>query len=194
MEEELIEKASKQVSSFFNDEVPEFKISFLKTREEMDKIWKRPTPAWVVAKTGNDNDISIFEEDVFERVSHHPKEDFPKVLAHEITHIYTKSKFNLTFPMWLNEGIAYVVADQDKKTGEKKDIRQAHTFEEWNKNPVYGASGKFVRYLIEKFGKEKLIDLLKEIKENEKKETFKAKFKQTFGEDFDSLVGSWLNL
>ena len=146
------------------------------------------------AKTGNDNEISIFEEDVFEKVSPHPKEDFPKVLAHEITHIYTKSKFNLTFPMWLNEGIAYVIADQDKKTGEKKDIRQVHTFEEWNKNPAYGASGKFVRYLIEKFGKEKLVELLKEIKENEKKETFKTKFEQTFGEDFDSLAGSWLNL
>src|SRR3989344_4222308 len=122
MEEENIKKALKKVSDFFDDELPEIKINFIETREQMNKIWGRSTPEWVVAKTDEDGKIHIFKKEAFEKVSPHPKEDFSKVLTHEITHAYTKNKFGLTFPMWLNEGISYVVAEQDKKTGDKKDI------------------------------------------------------------------------
>lgn len=190
-QKEIIEKAANQVSNFFNDEIPRFKVYFLKSRDEMDKLWNKKTPAWLVAKAGENREIHIFDKEIFDRVSPHPKNDFEKVLIHEITHIYTKEKFNLTFPMWLNEGIAYVVASQDKKEGNKKDISKMHTFDEWNENPSYGSSGKFVRFLLNKFGKDRLLNLLKRIEKNEKKEKFNEKFREIYGYELNNLIQTW---
>ncbi len=188
-----IKKAKAKVLKFFNNPKAKLNVNviFLKTREEMDKVCKRKTEKWVVGNSLK-NRIYIFHPDVFHKVSSHPKKEFSPVLVHEICHVYQQQNFKFNFPMWLNEGIAYVVANQTKKKFKKSDIRRCHTFKEWEKNHQYNSSGSFVQYLIKKYGKNKLIMLMKSLKKYETKKSFNNKFKEVFNEDFDSVVVRWL--
>lgn len=114
-------------------------------------------------------------------------------MVHEITHIFIRKLFNLHFPVWLNEGIAYVVAEQDKEPLEKKqDLVKAYTEQEWMQTNPYLTAGKFVRFLFEEYGKDKLFELLVKLNSNKKREIFEQKFKEIFGKSFNSIWNEWI--
>jgi hypothetical protein len=187
----LIQKAIKKVNNFFRVENLNFKIIFLKTRKEFNELSNRKTKKWEVGIV-KDNFLLMFDEDIYEKVSCHPKKDFFPTLVHEITHIYCDKIFNFTFPMWLSEGIAYVVANQDdKRLKRKQNILKAHSFEDWNEKPRYLTSGKFTRHLIKKYKKDKLISLMNLLEKYESKNNFNKKFKKILGKSFIKEFKNW---
>ena len=194
---ELVEQAINKAGRFFEAKI-DFKIIFLETREEMDGVHKKflgmnePTEDWVVGGVFEEGIVHIFSKDVYDKVSCHPKETFFPTLVHEIAHVFTGKLFRFHFPIWLNEGISYVVADQDNvNLSKKQDITKAYTEEEWFQTNPYLTSGKFTRFLLDKYGKEKVFSLLRELDFHEKKSEFYKDFKKVLGDDFNGVWKSW---
>lgn len=194
---QIVEKAILKVEDFFSQKI-DFEVVFLETREEMNRIHseffegKQKTEDWVVGGVFRDKVVYIFGERVYSKISCHNQENFFPTLVHEITHIFTKELFNFNLPKWLNEGISYVVAEQDKKHLEKKqDLTKAYTEQEWRQTNPYLTAGKFTRFLFGKYKKEKIFLLLKNLDFDESKEGFERKFKEIFGENFNSLWNEW---
>ena len=190
---EIIERAISKLLEFFPDAKTDFELVFLETRKEMDETYGSKTEDWVVGGVYKENIIYIFDKEVYSKVSCHPQKNFFSTLVHEIAHIYTTNLFNLLYPIWLNEGIAYVIAGQGKeKPDVKEDITNAHDYQGFSKTHPYVASGNFVRFLLEKYGKGKLIQLIKTLVKLETKENFEKKFKEIYIEDFNGVVEGWI--
>ncbi len=181
-----IEKAIKQVTAFFGKKKISFQIVFLKKRKDFNKVVGYKTKKWMVAHTTGDDIIYIFDKSVFDKVSKHKKELFYSTLVHEITHVYTYQCLWFMNPIWLTEGLAYVVAEQIKeiKRYRRRDITKAHYENEWYNLSAYSTSAYFVDFLIKKYGMKKLMGLIKNLEEFEKKNSFNAKFKEVYGFSF----------
>ena len=195
---EVIERAVKKTEKFFGKKV-DFEVVLLETREEIDLIYSKyfgkdfKTEDWVVGGIFDDKTVYIFREDVYGKVSCHPQESFFPTLVHEITHIFTSKLFKFHLPMWLYEGLSYFVAGQDKEVDlkEKEDLMKAHTEIEWRLTNPYLTSGKFVRYLFDKYGKKKLFKLFKELDEDETKSSFEEKFQKILNEKYKLIWEEW---
>jgi len=185
----IIEKAINQVVSFFGKGNIGFQVVFVKTRKKYNKLVGRKTKKWEVGFTTEDDIIYIFDKSVFEKVSTHKKQYFYSTLVHEIVHVYTYQNLWFINPIWLTEGLAFVVADQIKeiKKYKKRDITKAHYEKDWFDNPAYSTSAYFVDYLIKKYGMKKLMCLIKNLKEFEKKSVFEKKFKEVYNISFKKL-------
>jgi hypothetical protein len=190
-------EAIDKVEKFFNAKL-DFKIVFLETREEMDEVYSKmfdspqKTEDWVVGGYFGEDSVYMFSEEVYSNVSIHKQETFLPTLVHEITHIFSNKVLKFHLPMWLDEGLSYVIADQDKVNLDvKEDIIKAYSEEEWMKTNPYKTSGKFVRFLIDSYGKDKLLLLLNELEFYEEKENFEKKFLNIFGKDFKQMFNEW---
>lgn len=175
----------------------EILIDFIYDRKEMDKILNFSTPDWLVGCTMG-GVVHIFSPQVFDKVSNHQILDFPMVLAHEITHLYTKKIINSKkgCPKWLFEGIAGIPSNQYKKylgkKGTIRDFNELTYIKDWNKSPRYPQAYLFTSFLISKFGKEKILSLLKSSGTGGEPSEFKSLFKEQLGDDFDEVSKEWL--
>ena len=73
------------------------------------------------------------------------------------------------------------------KKYKKRDITKAHYMEEWSNNPAYSTSAYFVDYLLKRYGKKKLMSLIQNLEEFEKKGAFERKFKEVYHVSFKKL-------
>ena len=191
--EKTINRAIAQVLSFFGKGKLSFKIVFLKKRAELNKIRGYKTKRWEVGEYDDKETVHIFDKSVFGKVSVHPESHFYSTLVHEIAHVYTEKNFGFLYPLWLTEGIAYLVANQDREISyyKKKDIRKGYSDKDWDKETYYSSSCKFTKYLINTFGKNKLIILMKSLKMKEKKRGFYNKFEKIFGKSFKEVYKNY---
>lgn len=183
----FIEETKKGHDSFFEITFSkDLELILLKSRREMDLLSFRQTPDWIFAlTTSKDRLIRIFDPEYVEESTNncHKKEEFPKTLAHELSHVYFYEVTKVNFPKFLNEGLAYVVADQRKsKKGIEDLVVVLDSFYVFNPDH-YARSAKLVELFLNTFGKDKLISLLKSGYTDE--DTFKANFKVIYGFDFN---------
>lgn len=190
---ENLEKSLFEIKEFIKGFQINCKIVFLTSRKEMDQVKGEKTQRWVAAFADHKkNIIYIFDEYNFEKETIHKKQEFLSTLKHELAHVVINQNFGFIQPLWLNEGIASVIANQKFKEKEKKDIREMHTLEEWKLNHSYSNAFNFTHFLINKFGKEKIVLFLKTLDRFEIKKNFSRKFNLFFKEEFDHLVQEWL--
>lgn len=184
------EKAIKEFDDFFGKTLQKkFKIYLIHYRKEMDIIKGKKTEEWLKGCTMDyGTKIFIFDPEHYEKETCQKQKYFKKLLKHEIAHVYVAEIKNKGFvPRWLNEGLAYYLAKQqisDKSIEEIVNCIDSH------ENFVvehYGSSGKLVTMLIEKYGKEKIISLLKSSKNPE---DFFSAFQKIYGFKFtkDNLI------
>ena len=171
-------------------------------RESYDKQLGRETLDWEVGNTSTNNEIDIIHEDFFEKCTSHSIEEFPKILKHEISHIYinkiTKGKMA---PMWLNEGLAMYLADQMPKYRdngfyiEEKFLPKISTEYGWNKYSNYSAynySCLFTEFLINKYSLEKLLELLRDLRSTFSLNTFSELFEKIFCEKLENIENDFI--
>ena len=108
--------------------------------------------------------------------------EYLSLLKHEVVHcffnILSKRKYK---PDWLWEGIAIYLSGQleHKKPIEKFD--NFIKFYDKTGEEVYKESGFAVKFLIEKFGKERILRLIKALSNIGNSEEFIEKFKDIYG-------------
>jgi len=182
--------------SFFGKDSQKIIIDFIYKRSQMDKICNYKTEDWLVGYA-NKNHIFIFSPTVFSKISNHPQSDFSYVLTHEIAHIFTHDILDFYYPKWLHEGIAGYVAKQYKIRSVKKieDFSKLHNKDSWGKFVNYPQAFSFTKYLVDKFGKKKILNFLENLrKENgcySSYEEFVNYFNKFLKSDFLKLTLNW---
>ena len=195
--ESLVFNSYQKNQDFFGKKEINIEVSFLYKRKEMDEICGYKAPEWHVGFTKG-NQISIFSPSVFEKASNHPQSDFLYVLVHEIAHIFTNEIFKFFYPKWLHEGIAGYVAEQYKirPVGETNKFSDLHDKNGWNKFHNYPQAYSFTKYLIDKFGKDKILEFLnnlrKDIGSNNSYDEFVKFFDNFLKIHFNEVVSLWL--
>jgi len=196
--ENLVFDSYQKNLNFFGEEKSNIKIKFLYQRSGMDEICGYKTAKWQVGYA-NKNQIYIFSPSVFDQVSDHPKSDFNYVLTHEIAHLFINEFLGINYPKWLCEGIAGYTAEQYKirKVEKINDFSDLHDKEGWDKFHNYPQAFSFTKYLIDKFGKEKILEFLKNLRlnlnNNHSYEEFLDFFNKFFKTGFEKIASEWQN-
>lgn len=176
-EEELadfknIRKEYNKLIKFFSLQSPKIKIKFVYSRKEMDYYWGSKNST--VSATVRDEDpytIYIFSPLVLEKLTKSKRENILSLIIHEIGHAFV-TKINKRCFSWMNEGICEFVA------GEKYDTRVKRLNWQWFKRNKafsdtklswgktmnregYKISFNLVQYIIKKYKKNSIFDLLK---------------------------------
>ncbi len=175
-------KIMNELNSFFNIEWVNNKpkVFLVDNKDTLNLLSK--SPEWVVGWTFKNNVYILHPRNFSE-------EYFISLLKHELTHTFFNviSK-NHTNPAWLYEGVSLYLS------GQYKD-RKVELFKSFldNKN-IYLESGLAVKLLINYFGKEKLLQLIKQLGSRQ----FNNLFKEIYGfnpsyEEFNKLLKNILN-
>jgi len=192
--EDTYNKSMKELDKFF--ELGWIKntpfIFVVPDRKTIDKLRREKTEEWLVAWADTrSRTVYLLDKKNLEKESNHKysKEEYIARIKHELTHMFVSaySKLLLIKPCWLNEGIAIYLSGQNKF---KKIPEKFGEFLEYYDKVGKGAyleSGFFIELLIKKFGKGKLLDLIKILKDNLTKEEFNKKFKEIY--EFDLNYG-----
>lgn len=167
---DMIKKANKKLSDFFNLDLNLPSVFFVQSRKQFDELRQTKTEDWMVgfAEGGN---IFILDPDEYTKESSHTDiKGFYKTLSHECAHIAIKKFCGHSNPKWLNEGLACYLAKQEKTAPSKEALLKVFDYQQKPNKEIYGVGYFWVKFLIENFGKEKLLELIKTItyKTNEK--------------------------
>ena len=164
------------------------RIFLVKDRESINKLMGQKTQDWVVGWVNNTN-VFILDKDTYEKESCHKysEKEYFSLIKHELTHVFTQVYSGISNrsiePNWLWEGIAIYLSDQNKtkkKPNQLKEFLQ-HYSQDNKSSSVYKESGFAVEFLVKNFGKQKLLKLIKSLKNINSKEKFAKKFKEIYG-------------
>jgi len=178
----LLNNAKKKFDEFFgiNLDIPEVKI--IETRSELNTIWGKKTENWFVAGFKNDI-IYLLNPLSYKKESSHKQKEFFNILKHELVHFYYFNITQMHYPRWINEGLASYLSGKtiDFSKLNHKNLLNVKEYFRNSEKGVYNIGYFWVFFLIENYGKTKLISLINELdkKDNEKK--FEIKFKKIYG-------------
>lgn len=183
----MYEKAMKELDDFFslnwNRNRPN--IILMKDRKTIDAHRKTKTPLWLVGWVWNGN-IHILDKDNYEKESSHkysPKEYF-SLMKHELAHLFYQIVSNYNHePDWLWEGTALFLDGSIKGKPKFKGLKNFLGFYEKEGPGVYKESGFAVQALIQTFGKQKFLRLIKSLSQQKNKSQFNKLFKKIYGKN-----------
>jgi hypothetical protein len=159
------------------------KIFVVDDRNTIDLLKNKKTERWVRG-WAEGNKIYILNKDNTEKESSHKynPEEYSAFIKHELSHSFYNVLAEKNYrPIWLNDGVAVYISGQNKFNKRKpKEFCKFLEFYDHGDNELYYESGFFIEFLVEKFGKEKLLNLIKESK-NAKTET---KFSELFVKEY----------
>jgi hypothetical protein len=161
-------------------------------RQVIDKLRREKTEEWVVAWASTSSRIIyVLDRKNFEKESNHKysSEEYAALIKHELTHMFISAYLKVyeLKPRWLSEGIAIYLSGQNKfKTRPKKFEKFLEFYGAYGKG-IYHESGFFLELLIEKFGKDKFLELIKLLKEIKSEKNFNKKFKEIYGFNLNYL-------
>ena len=152
-------------------------------RITINSLFGRKTEGWTIGWSENHN-IYILNKDKFSKESDHKQysdEEYAMLIKHEMSHSFsTILACGVVRPKWLWEGIAVYTSGQNnvrvKPTGFKYFLE---FFDEGGKN-VYAEAGFAIQLLVEKYGKQKILDLIKISSKFKTKDEFNSAFKLAF--------------
>ncbi len=164
-----IQKNFSRLRKFFGFTIPQIKIHLLYSRAKVDKIWGAKTPNWICGFTKKNNTIYMLSPLISGEVSGHPEKDMRRIVIHEIVHLFIK-RINKNPLAWVNEGVALFLANQKKSRNFKESdwqffINRFFTrdidYRSFAQHKGYVISYWLVKTIAKKFGRKKLIDLIK---------------------------------
>lgn len=162
-------------------------IFIVKDRRTINDLLGRETPGWLVGWS-NEKDIYLLDKENFENESNHkfnPKE-YDLLLKHELVHCFCNIFYpELKRPLWLTEGLALFLSGQNKTQDIPKKLEHFIDYFEAGGEHLYDESGFAVEILVRKYGKDRLFQLLREIKRDHRKEDFERDFKDIFRIDLN---------
>ena len=182
--EDCHKESMKELDNFFelNWKFNTPKIFLLKKREDIDILRDGKTEGWLVAWANNRN-IFLLEKNQTGKESDekYSPERYKALIKHEICHLFIDIVArNKKTPVWLNEGLCIFLSGQLKFKNRPEKFSEFLEYYDKSEKSVYRQSGYFVELLINKFGREKLMKLLKSPGLNDY-DKFKKAFKTIYG-------------
>lgn len=157
------------------------KLYIIKDRQSID-AWKNEENTNMSGWTYGSHQFYIISKQEYakEKGENFSEEDYFMLLKHEMAHCFYQVKTQgITKPVWLWEGVAIFASGQTKHTKPPEKFEMFLNSQETHQNGVYKEAGHAVQFLVEKFGRGKLLDLLSELS----KESFEKSFKNIYGLD-----------
>lgn len=185
--EKVYNKSMKELNKFYEKEWKEGipKLIIVNDRKTIDKLNGHKTEEWVVGWSEGRN-IFILNPKNYEKESNHKysNEEYSRLIKHELSHSFLNlssqhPKYKL--PSWFSEGIAIFTSGQNKFKKIPKKFEKFLEFHDKGGREVYRESGFVIELLIKKFGKGKLLKLVKELRNIKDKKAFEKLFKEVYG-------------
>lgn len=181
-------KIIQELEDFFETNVPDYKIEIANSREEFNKLTDRQSTESWMAGWANGHKIVVIHPDKLKETTNgiHKSDSHTKRIKHELAHLfYAKLTKDETKPAWLNEGLAFYL---DGRGGmAPKDYENKYAAIKYFVNydgQVYKPGSFMVKALLDKFGKAKILKLIKSIKPDLTEEKFKNLFLSIYGFEF----------
>lgn len=161
------------------------RIFVVENRATINALREKETEDWVIGWSEPRN-VFVLNNNNLERESCHHKhseEEYRAFLKHELSHSFYRVLAGVAGkPKWLWEGIAMYTSGQLKfRTKPKEFTDFLEFYDAETAKDVYRESGFAVELLVDKFGKEKLLGLIKSLKNVKTREEFHAEFERIYG-------------
>lgn len=160
---------------------------FIANRETLDSVSDRISNRWVLGYTGRMG-VYLLEQGKFTSDSEQKREfnndEYETLMKHELAHLF----FELVAqtpgyrkPSWLSEGVSIYTSEEYKKKKKPIEFKNFLNFFENGQLGVYVESGWVVKLLVDNYGKEKLLELIKSLKEKPDQQKFLINFERIYG-------------
>lgn len=182
--EEIYTNSMKELDDFFqiNWKFNRPHLILVPDRKTINSLKEQKTEDWIVGWVGNGN-VYLLDDKNFETESNHKysDEEYFALIKHELAHCFSNIVSNFSRkPVWLLEGISIYLSGQNKLKAKPKRFEGFIDFFDKGGKGVYSESGFAVMFLVEKYGREKLLNLLKESKKFETREKFADLFESIY--------------
>jgi hypothetical protein len=183
---DLISEKFNFLVNFFDFEPGDIFVEIfpLKEFKEQCKIEGINISNWCVGVTPKNCRVYVLDKKDFSKREGHTEEEFERVILHELAHMFIR---RILWPkqtyIWIQEGICEYLSFGDYPLKIKKfvSLKYLEKKEDWDKHYSYQQSALFFKFLINKFGKDKIPKFIKKIKEKSEEESFK----EVFGEELN---------
>ena len=160
-------------------------IVIAEDRKTINTIRQKETPDWNIGWiNGNMGWACVLDRNSLEKESSHKykPETYKATVKHELSHLFYRILCSgANKPDWLWEGTATYTSGQNKFKKQPTEFKEFLEFYEKSGKGVYYESGFFVQFLVEKFGKQKLLNLIKESKNIKTESEFNQLFAKEYG-------------
>ena len=161
------------------------KIILVKDRKSINLLRAQETEPWLVG-WANDKARIVFvlDRNNFEQESSHKysKERYSALIKHELSHLFYYILSGSTyFPKWLVEGVAIYTSGQNKLKQKPDKLKNFLEFYKKSGSEVYAESGFVVETLVKNFGKNKLLKLIKSLRNVSNEKQFNKIFQKIYG-------------
>lgn len=177
---EQVIKNKKTLDKFFQIELSLPQIVLFNSRKNMDRYWGWKTQSWMVGWAKPGSIYMLHPSCYLSESSHTDFKRYWKVLLHEHSHLYINTLTNGFAPRWLNEGLASYLANQIHKVPDETVALRVLDKLDFNDKDVYKIGYFWIKLLFKKFGKNKLLQLLKELKSTLKQAKFESVFYKVY--------------
>jgi hypothetical protein len=166
------QKALRELNDFFGTKL-DFKMVLLRKLQDAD--------GWV-------KDKKVFVLDPIKWMKKDPKNTWPQyfaLLKHELSHLFVQAylgRFDKPlYPKWLSEGMAIFLSGQNKFKSGLDEFKIFLDFYAKGSMKMYKEAGFAVESLYKRFGKEKLLKLVKSSSKINSKSKFNKLFQKIYG-------------
>jgi|ERR1035437_3093164 hypothetical protein len=159
------------------------KIIVVDDRKSIDLLQSEKTEPWQIG-WAEGRSVYVLDKDSLEKESDHTytPETYHSLIRHEISHtFYSIVSGGNRKPIWLCEGVAIYTAGQNVEKTKPTEFKTFLDFYNNGGSGVYAESGFVVQLLVEKFGKDKLLELIKGLKSVDTSDTFEKFFEKIYG-------------
>jgi hypothetical protein len=159
------------------------KILIVPDRKTFDELNNEKTEPWNVG-WAEGRTIYVLDKNSFETESSHKYSDsyYSKLIKHEFSHLFYNNLAKGSYkPKWLSEGTAVFTSGQNYGKDKPAMFSKFLQFFDKNGKDNYKESGFAVQCLIEKYGKEKLLELIKNLSSAKSEQEFYGLFEKIYG-------------
>lgn len=185
----FFKQAVQELSKFYNvnwvDNTPT--ILLVNERTVFDLLVGYKTEDWVVGTALSYNKLLLFSPESYEKESRHKycEDEYYSLLKHELSHLFYAIFSQNRGPVWLDEGFAIYTSGQLNTKEKPKEFNSFIQYYSCGGEGVYAEAGFVVAGLIEKYGKEKVVNFLKLLSDVKSEKDFKIAFETFFKMKFD---------
>jgi hypothetical protein len=188
--EESYSEAMKEFNEFFGIgweyNLPH--ICVLDNRKQIDNLcYGAKGKRWMVGFSDGSKIAYVLDNKKIAEESNHKEftsYEYKALIKHEICHLfYTILSNNNNKPIWLCEGVSLYLSGQNNLKPKIKEFSNFYESYEKDLGKVYQESGFAVGLLVKKFGKKKLLKLIKESGKAKSKRDFSVLFKTIYSFD-----------
>lgn len=176
---DIFKNSYKKVSSFFGILPKNIKLHIITDLDKISKIFNidiNKIP-WYACGFYKENDVYVLSPELLKKRGH-KKEELKNIITHELCHVFIKKLVKKQIPVWIEEGISqYIAFGNFGRYKKQVNITELNSYDDWYRlSDPYIYCSNFFEFLINRYGKEKILLFLKLLNSCEYKHAFKRIF------------------